>query len=72
MFLDPPYDLPAATVDRELAALSGGWLAPDAYVVLERSARTPAVAWPEGIELDVSRDYGETRMELAIWQDRAS
>lgn len=69
VFLDPPYDVPADTVDGDLAALTGGWLAPGAYVVVERSARTPAATWPEGFELDVTRDYGETRVEIALWQD---
>ncbi|BDH56782.1 16S rRNA (guanine(966)-N(2))-methyltransferase RsmD [Tsukamurella sp. PLM1] len=72
VFLDPPYDVPADVVDGELAALTGGWLAPDAFVVVERSARTPAVTWPEGLELELARDYGETRIEVAVWQDRAS
>ncbi|MET9325805.1 16S rRNA (guanine(966)-N(2))-methyltransferase RsmD [Tsukamurella sp. NPDC003166] len=67
--LDPPYDVPAEAVDGDLAALTGGWLAPGAHVVVERSARTPAVTWPEGFELDMSRDYGETRVEIAVWQD---
>ena len=67
--LDPPYDVPAATVDGDLAALTAGWLAPGAHVVVERSARTPAATWPEGFELDLTRDYGETRVEIAVWQD---
>lgn len=69
VLLDPPYDLPADTVDGDVAALTDGWLAPGALVVVERSARTPATAWPEGFELDMSRDYGETRVEIAVWQD---
>lgn len=69
VFLDPPYDVPAEVVDGDLAALTGGWLAPGAHVVVERSARTPAASWPEGFELDMSRDYGETRVEIAVWQD---
>ena len=69
VFLDPPYDVPAATVDGDVAALAAGWLAPGAHVVVERSARTPATTWPEGFDLDMSRDYGETRVEIAVWQD---
>ncbi|VDR41402.1 Ribosomal RNA small subunit methyltransferase D [Tsukamurella paurometabola] len=69
VFLDPPYDLPADTVDGDLAALTSGWLAPGAHVVVERSARTPAATWPEGFDLDLTRDYGETRVEIAVWQD---
>lgn len=70
VFLDPPYDVPAATVDGDLAALAQGWLAPEAYVILERSTRTPLAQWPDGLELEMSRDYGETRIELAVWQDQ--
>lgn len=69
VFLDPPYDVPAETVDGDLAALTAGWLAPGAHVVVERSARTPPAAWPEGFDLDLARDYGETRVEIAVWQD---
>ncbi|GAA0999909.1 16S rRNA (guanine(966)-N(2))-methyltransferase RsmD [Nocardiopsis tropica] len=69
VFLDPPYDVPAATVDADLAALTHGWLNPDAYVVLERSARTPSATWPDGLEPVMNRDYGETRIEMAVWQD---
>ncbi|GAB3136147.1 16S rRNA (guanine(966)-N(2))-methyltransferase RsmD [Tsukamurella serpentis] len=69
VFLDPPYDLPTDTVDGDLAALCAGWLAPDAYVVLERSARTPVATWPDGLEIELARDYGETRVEVAVWQD---
>ena len=61
--------MPAATVDGDVAALAAGWLAPGAHVVVERSARTPATTWPEGFDLDMSRDYGETRVEIAVWQD---
>ncbi|WP_019203578.1 16S rRNA (guanine(966)-N(2))-methyltransferase RsmD [Tsukamurella sp. 1534] len=70
VFLDPPYDVPSDTVDGDLAALTGGWLAPDACVLVERSSRTAPITWPEGFEVDVARDYGETRIELAFWQDR--
>lgn len=72
VFLDPPYDLPATTVDTDLAALAQGWLAPGAYVVLERSARTPQASWPAGLEPELTRDYGETRIEVAVWQDRSA
>ncbi|MDF0531203.1 16S rRNA (guanine(966)-N(2))-methyltransferase RsmD [Tsukamurella sp. 8F] len=69
VFLDPPYDLPGATVERDLEGLTRGWLAPGAHVLVERSARTPSIAWPEGFDEDLIRDYGETRIQLALWQD---
>ena len=57
VFLDPPY---ADSVDEVLARLvDGGWLAADAVVVVERSARGEALRWPAGIEGDRSRRYGE-------------
>jgi 16S rRNA (guanine966-N2)-methyltransferase len=70
VFLDPPYDLPSPTVTADLTALTGGWLAVDALVVVERSARTEPVRWPEGFDPVVARNYGETRVEMAFWQDR--
>ncbi|TWS25289.1 16S rRNA (guanine(966)-N(2))-methyltransferase RsmD [Tsukamurella sputi] len=69
VFLDPPYDLPADTVDGDVAALTGGWLAPGAFVVVERSTRSAGTTWPEGFEPELTRDYGETRVEIAVWQD---
>lgn len=63
---DPPYarsaELDAPVLD---ALLAGGWLAPDALVVWERSKRDPAVRWPEGLEVEFSRTYGETAVEMA-------
>ena len=52
-----------------VAALEAAGLTDRAHVVVERSARTPAATWPEGFELDLTRDYGETRVEIAVWQD---
>ena len=70
VLMDPPYDVPSATVDAELATLAEGWLAPGACVVVERSTRTAPIAWPAGFDVDLARDYGETRIELAFWQDQ--
>ena len=61
VFLDPPYDVPATTVDGVLQALDQqGWLGADALVVVERSRRTPDVGWPAGVGESWSRSYGET------------
>lgn len=61
VFLDPPYPLADAAVEADLAALvAGGWLVPDALVVVERSARGGPFAWPEGIVGERDRRYGET------------
>lgn len=66
VLVDPPYetsaDLDAPVLD---ALLSGEWLAQDALVVWERSARDPAVRWPEGFEIEFDRSYGETAVEMA-------
>jgi 16S rRNA (guanine966-N2)-methyltransferase len=72
VFTDPPYDLPAEAVERDLLALvRHGWLAADALVVVERSSRTPAVRWPAGLEpfgRRGERRYGET----TLWYGRAT
>lgn len=69
VFTDPPYPLPDRDVDRDLAALvTHGWVVPGALVVVERSARGTAPAWPAGIEPLRSRRYGET----VLWYGRAA
>lgn len=65
--IDPPYE-DAAIVPEILERLAaGGWLSEIAYVVVETSARSEPTALPEGLQLDLSRDYGETRIEIAEW-----
>ncbi|RIV40690.1 16S rRNA (guanine(966)-N(2))-methyltransferase RsmD [Micromonospora radicis] len=69
VFADPPYALPDDGVTAMLAALvEGGWLAPDAMVVVERSSRGAPVDWVEGITGQRSRRYGET----TLWYGRRS
>lgn len=68
-FLDPPYPLDDAKVDADLAALAdNAWLVPGALVVVERSARSAAPTWPDGIEPVRSRRYGET----VLWYGHAA
>ncbi len=68
VFADPPYELPDTGIAAMLAALAGnGWLAASATVVVERSARTPEPAWPQGIALVTQRRYGEG----LLWYGRA-
>lgn len=63
---DPPYDCSAVLDAPVLEALAaGGWLVGDALVVWERSARDPEVRWPDGYEVEFSRRYGETAVEMA-------
>jgi 16S rRNA (guanine966-N2)-methyltransferase len=60
VFLDPPYP---QSVDADLALLaSRGWLAADALVVVERGTRTPDPVWPDGLAVEESRTYGETKL----------
>ena len=66
VFLDPPYELSEEALTADLTALTtGGWLAPDALVVVERSARSPEPAWPEVLEREGERRYGETKIWFA-------
>jgi 16S rRNA (guanine966-N2)-methyltransferase len=66
VFLDPPYDLGEDALAADLTALvAGGWLAPDALVVVERSARSPEPAWPDALEREGERRYGETKIWFA-------
>ena len=61
VLLDPPYDLGIPELVHNLEALVPR-LAPDAVVVVERSARDLAPEWPDGLELDRRRDYGDTAL----------
>jgi 16S rRNA (guanine966-N2)-methyltransferase len=69
VFADPPYAVPGEELTAMLAALvDGGWLAPDAVVVVERASRTGPVTWVDGITAERSRRYGET----TLWYGRRS
>ncbi|SDJ27715.1 16S rRNA (guanine966-N2)-methyltransferase [Frankineae bacterium MT45] len=61
---DPPYAMTQEELDPVLRALvSPGWLSPDAVVVIERSARGPAMLWPAELEELKQKRYGEA----ALW-----
>ncbi len=63
---DPPYGLVEDALAAVLHALvEQRWLAPDALVVVERSSRSPEPRWPEGLEREDERRYGETRIWFA-------
>jgi 16S rRNA (guanine966-N2)-methyltransferase len=57
---DPPYATPAAEVLGVLGSLAtGGWLAEDAVVVVERSSREEPWEWPTPLYGVRDRRYGE-------------
>jgi 16S rRNA (guanine966-N2)-methyltransferase len=63
VFLDPPYTLGDDEVVADLRALlEHRWLAEGAVVVVERSSRSGAPVWPDGLVPARSRKYGETTL----------
>ena len=69
VFSDPPYPMSDAQVGDDLTALvAQGWLVPGALVVVERPSKRSTVSWPEGIEEDRTKRYGET----ALWYGHAT
>lgn len=68
VFLDPPYADPVEESLRLLAARD--WVRPGGVVVVERAARDAAPAWPDGMEPDRSRRYGDTVLFYGLWYGR--
>jgi 16S rRNA (guanine966-N2)-methyltransferase len=67
VFADPPYDVPTPVVEELLADLDAqGWLNPSALVMVERSRRTPAPAWPASVPETWNRAYGETTVWFGV------
>jgi 16S rRNA (guanine966-N2)-methyltransferase len=63
---DPPYDVTEEGLGDVLTLLvAHGWLSQDAFVVVERSARSPEPRWPKGLVGAGERRYGETKMWFA-------
>jgi 16S rRNA (guanine966-N2)-methyltransferase len=66
VLIDPPYVLSEEALAAVLESLvDEHWLAPDAFVVVERSSRSPQPTWPTGLELSGEKRYGETTMWFA-------
>jgi 16S rRNA (guanine966-N2)-methyltransferase len=64
VFLDPPYG--KGLGEAALAsAISGGWLAPGALIVLEERAGM-AIDWPEGCREIEARTWGDTTVHFAM------
>ncbi|CAO5164544.1 RNA/DNA methyltransferase Rv2966c [Frankia sp. AiPs1] len=60
IFLDPPYAMGDPELEQVLLRLrDDAWLAADGVCVVERSHRSPPVAWPEGLNALRDRRYGE-------------
>jgi 16S rRNA (guanine966-N2)-methyltransferase len=69
VFLDPPYRVTDHDLREILLTLrSGGWLAPEALVTVERSTRGGEFRWPDGFEALRARRYGEG----TFWYGRAA
>lgn len=65
VLVDPPYDVPAATVAGWLAdGVDHGWLAAGAVVAVERTARDGAFPWPASLRAVRERRYGNTVIHL--------
>ena len=63
VLLDPPYTTPVDEVHEVLGALvSGGWLAPGAVLVVERSSRESPWDWPTPLVGLRDRRYGEAQL----------
>jgi len=63
---DPPYDVTEEALADVLTLLvTHKWLSEDAFVVVERSARSPEPRWPQGLEGAGERRYGDTKMWFA-------
>ncbi|MDT9692735.1 16S rRNA (guanine(966)-N(2))-methyltransferase RsmD [Streptomyces sp. P9(2023)] len=69
VFLDPPYAVSDDDLREILLTLrSGGWIAADALVTVERSTRGGEFGWPAGFDPLRSRRYGEG----TFWYGRAA
>ncbi|MEZ0068569.1 16S rRNA (guanine966-N2)-methyltransferase [Streptacidiphilus sp. MAP12-20] len=69
LFLDPPYVVDDDELREILITLaSGGWLADEVIVTVERSTRGGAFVWPDGFDALRERKYGEA----TLWYGRAA
>jgi len=66
VFVDPPYDLEIASLERIARRLSyPGLMTDHARVVYERRTGDPAPPLPDGCELQTARAYGQTTLYVA-------
>ncbi len=72
VFVDPPFAMPDVFGPITHDLCENGWLAPGARVVCERQlvrGKSPAVAWPSALTLELARDYGQARVEFLRLSD---
>ncbi|WP_025273890.1 16S rRNA (guanine(966)-N(2))-methyltransferase RsmD [Haloglycomyces albus] len=63
VFVDPPYDVSDQTIADILYNLDeGGWLAPQADIVVERASKRSQVTWPGNFIGGRHRRYGNTSL----------
>lgn len=66
VFVDPPYDLPVASLERIATALSTpGFLSQYARLAFERRTGGDPPPLPEGCEMVLQRAYGQTTLFVA-------
>lgn len=68
---DPPYDLDPARLGQALRELAARWLAPGAVVVLEQAVRAGDPPWPDGLDPERTRRYGDTAVHRAEFRGTA-
>jgi 16S rRNA (guanine966-N2)-methyltransferase len=66
VLVDPPYAVTEEALADVLTLLvTHEWLSEDAFVVVERSARSPEPRWSQGLDGAGERRYGDTKMWFA-------
>jgi len=65
VFCDPPYDVPTAEVEQDLAILGAGWVAPGALVVIRRREIDGPPGLPPKWRFVRSKTYGDTLVIVA-------
>ena len=64
--LDPPYETSNEVVEATLTELlAHGWLVEGAVIAVERSAKSAAFDWPEGLKAVRERQYGHALVRYA-------
>jgi 16S rRNA (guanine966-N2)-methyltransferase len=71
VFLDPPYELGGLELVHNLEALVR-CLNPDAVVDRRALVARPRPDWPDGLELDGGKDYGDTALYWLSPSDSAN